>query len=250
VAALATGTTYGVAKQATIIPVRVYGCDNSGPVSNVIAGINYVIGRARASGRRSVVNMSFGGDRIPALDNAVRALVNAGIVVAAAAGNEAQDACNTSPGGSPAAISVGASDRNDRYASFSNFGSCVDIVAPGVNIKSAWIGSPDATETISGTSMATPIVTGVAALVLEANSGASPQDVAGVLTCSATSDALKNIPTSSTPDKLLFSPPQGFVSGCDTSAAFTDIPQVFKGGLVTALTGIAVAATMVVAWRI
>jgi aqualysin 1 len=213
VSALAAGTKYGAAKNASIIAVRVYGCNNEGPVSQVIAGINYVLGRMRTSGRRSVVNMSFGGNRIPALDRAVQVLVDAGAVVVAAAGNENVDACNTSPGGASASFTVGAAENGGSYASFSNFGSCVAIVAPGVNLRSAWIGSSSATETLSGTSMAAPVTAGVVALYLEGNPGASVDQVKNDIVCSATTNFLKDLPTSSTPDRFLYSPPGGFVSG-------------------------------------
>lgn len=219
VSALAAGTKYGAAKNASIIAVRVYGCDNEGPVSQVIAGINYVLARMRTSGRRSVVNMSFGGNRIPALDRAVQVLVDAGAVVVVAAGNENVDSCNTSPGGAPAALTVAAAESKGSFASFSNYGSCVALAAPGVNIKSAWIGSSSSTETLSGTSMASPITAGVVALYLEAKPGADVGQVKNDIVCSATTGFLKNIPTSSTPDRFIYSPPGGFVSGCVTSGA-------------------------------
>jgi subtilisin family serine protease len=133
VAGLAAGTTYGAAKKANIIPVRIYGCDNSGPLSQALEGINFVLQRMTGSGRRSVINMSFGGESSPALDAAVRSLTAAGGVVVVAAGNEAADACSTSPAGASEAFAVAASDKSDNFADFSNYGPCVSLVAPGKN---------------------------------------------------------------------------------------------------------------------
>ena len=157
------GTLYGVAKDVSLVAVRVLDCTGSGTTSGVIAGIDWV---ATNHAAKSVANMSLGGGASRALDTAVTNLINTGVVVVVAAGNSNRDACRTSPARVPAAITVAASDQNDNFASFSNWGSCVDLIAPGVAITSAWITS--IARTISGTSMATPHVAGAVARYLSA----------------------------------------------------------------------------------
>jgi subtilisin family serine protease len=184
------GSTYGVAKQVTLVAVRVLGCDGSGPTADVIAGVDWVTGNHQA-GQPAVANMSLGGGTNAALDTAVTNAINDGVAFAVAAGNgnalgTGVDACGTSPGRVPAAMTIGATDNTDTKATFSNYGNCVDWYAPGVNIVSDWMGSNTATNTISGTSMATPHVAGVAAQYLQTNPGASPQ---------VTRDALFNLTT-------------------------------------------------------
>lgn len=168
------GKTYGVAKGVKLNAVRVLDCSGSGAVSGVVAGIDWVhsnhVGPA-------VANMSLGGDPSAAIDEAVKSATAAGVTIVVAAGNSAQDACLESPARAPEAITVAASKSDDTIAAFSNFGKCVDIIAPGENITSSWIGSPTASNTISGTSMAAPHVTGVAALYLEENPEATPSVV-------------------------------------------------------------------------
>jgi len=156
VAATAAGTTYGVAKGARIIPVRVLDSSGSGTGANVIAGINWVKQQHQSSGRQSVANLSLGGSFSQTENDAVKACVNAGVVVVAAAGNDNANACNDSPGSEPTAITVGSTTSTDARSSFSNKGTCVDIFAPGSNILSAGITSNSATDTMSGTSMAAP----------------------------------------------------------------------------------------------
>lgn len=157
------GTTYGVAKDVALVSVRVLDCGGSGTTSGVIAGLDWVASNKVAN---SVANMSLGGGASTALDTAVSNLINAGTTVVVAAGNSKKDACRTSPARVPAAITVAASDQTDTFASFSNWGPCVDIIAPGVAITSAWINS--STRTISGTSMAAPHVAGAVARNLSA----------------------------------------------------------------------------------
>lgn len=164
------GATYGVAKQVSLIPVRVLDCRGSGTNSGVIAGVNWAINNHQA-GVKAVANMSLGGGASTALDSAITNLVADGVVVVVAAGNSAANACNYSPARVPTAITVAASAINDTIASFSNFGSCVDIIAPGVSITSDWIGSNTAINTISGTSMASPHVAGAKARELSAAVG-------------------------------------------------------------------------------
>ncbi|MDQ1104683.1 S8 family serine peptidase [Nocardioides zeae] len=172
VAGTVGGTTYGVAKDVDLVAVRVLNCQGSGSNSGVIAGMDWVAQNAPAG---SVANMSLGGGADSASDAAVNRMVAAGVTTVVAAGNETQNACNVSPARAASAITVAASDRSDRIASFSNFGTCVDIFAPGVDITSSWTGG--GTRTISGTSMASPHVAGAAALYLEDHPGASPASV-------------------------------------------------------------------------
>jgi subtilisin family serine protease len=179
------GSTYGVAKSVSLVAVRVLGCNGSGTTSGVIAGIDWVTGN-HASGQPAVANMSLGGGASTALDNAVRNSIADGVSYAIAAGNGniagiAQDACKSSPARVAEAMTIGATDKNDKKASWSNYGNCVDWFAPGVGITSAWYTSATATNTISGTSMATPHTTGVAALYLQSNPGAAPAQVRNAL---------------------------------------------------------------------
>ncbi|RUP45617.1 peptidase S8/S53 domain-containing protein [Jimgerdemannia flammicorona] len=164
------GTKYGVAKKANIVGVKVLDCDGSGTTSGIISGVDWVTKNAVKG--KSVVNMSLGGGASSTLDAAVAAAVAAGIPFFVAAGNENQNACNVSPARTPSAFTVGATTSTDAKASYSNYGTCVDIWAPGTDIKSAWIGSNSATNIISGTSMASPHAAGVGALFLSAGTSA------------------------------------------------------------------------------
>lgn len=177
------GRIYGVAKESTIIPVRVLGCDGSGTLSGVISGLSWI--SQTYDGSPAVVNLSLGGGASSSLDAAVQALVDQGITVVAAAGNSAADACNASPARVPGAVTVGATTASDGFASFSNFGSCVDLLAPGSAVKSAYFSSNTATATLSGTSMAAPHVSGVVAQILEAGA-ATPAEVQTVLIANGT----------------------------------------------------------------
>ncbi|KAI8048891.1 elastase-like serine protease [Syncephalis plumigaleata] len=164
VAGTTAGNAYGVAKRARVYGVKVLSGGGQGTNAGVIAGIQYVVQNARRN--KAVINMSLSGGRSRAVDDAVNAAVNAGIAVVVAAGNEQSDACGSSPAGADYAFTVAASNINNQEASFSNYGRCVNIYAPGVNIKSLWNSSNTATNTISGTSMASPHVAGVAALFM------------------------------------------------------------------------------------
>jgi aqualysin 1 len=174
------GTTYGVAKAVSLIAVRVLSCSGSGSISGVIAGVDWVTGN-HLSGQPAVANMSLGGGASSSLDNAVRNSINDGVSYAVAAGNSGANACNYSPARVSEAMTIGASDSSDRKPWWSNFGSCIDWFAPGVSITSAWHTSNSATNTISGTSMATPHTAGVAALHLQRSPGASPSSVRNAL---------------------------------------------------------------------
>ena len=181
VAGTVGGSTYGVAKSVSLRAVRVLGCNGSGSTSGVIAGINWVTGN-HAAGAPAVANMSLGGGASAALDTAVNNSIADGVSYAVAAGNGnalgiAQNACNSSPARVAAAMTISATNSSDVKASWANYGSCVDWFAPGVSITSAWYTSNTATNTISGTSMATPHTAGVAAQYLQTSPTASPATV-------------------------------------------------------------------------
>ena len=200
VASTVGGTTFGVAKKVRLIAVRVLDASGSGSMSGVIAGVDWVT--ANHTTRPAVANMSLGGGASPALDQAVRNSIADGIVYCVAAGNSAVDAANSSPARVSEAITVAASNSADQFAGFSNFGNGVDLIAPGVGITAAWYTTNTATNTISGTSMATPHVAGTAALYLEMNPGSTPAQVANGLVTLARANAITGVP-GSTPNLLL-----------------------------------------------
>lgn len=200
VAGTVGGTTWGVAKAVTIVPVRVFGCTGSAPYSVIIAGIDWVIAD-HVSGP-AVANLSLGGQVDPAMDAAIEALIADGVTVVVAAGNSATDACTASPADVPAAITVGATGTTDAGAAFGNEGSCLDLFAPGVAITSAGIGSDTASVVMSGTSMASPHVAGAAAVLLGRHPDASPAMVAAMLgTAASTGQVTRRM--ASSPDRLL-----------------------------------------------
>lgn len=200
VASTAAGTRYGVARKATVYGVRVLGCDGSGTTSGVIAGVDWVLQQHRSP---AVANLSLGGGASSSMDEAVQRLIAAGVTTVVAAGNDNADACNGSPNRVREAITVGATDRNDRRADFSNWGRCVDLFAPGHEIEAAWYQSDSQTRTISGTSMAAPHVAGAAALVLGGSADGAPAAVMHHLEEAATSGALSDLRRGS-PNRLLF----------------------------------------------
>jgi subtilisin family serine protease len=205
VAGTVGGTTYGVAKGVSLVAVRVLDCGGSGSTAGVIAGVDWV---ANNHVKPAVANMSLGGSASTTLDNAVANAISKGVTFAVAAGNGnflgiAANACNYSPARVPTAITVGATEKTDKKASYSNYGTCVDIFAPGSGITSSWYTSVTATNTISGTSMATPHVVGVAALYLQSNPTATPAGVASALIAGATLGKVTS-PGTGSPNRLLF----------------------------------------------
>jgi subtilisin family serine protease len=200
VAGTVGGRTYGVAKGALLRGVRVFQCSGSSSNSTIIAGIDWVTANHV---KPAVANLSLGGGYSQATNDAVTRLANAGVFVAVAAGNENQNACNVSPASAPGVTTVASSTRADAKSSFSNYGSCVDLYAPGSSITSAWYTSTTATNTISGTSMATPHVAGVAALYKAARGEASQATIDAWLKNNATANVVTGNVTG-TPNRLLF----------------------------------------------
>ncbi|MFE6849025.1 S8 family serine peptidase [Streptomyces sp. NPDC057686] len=206
VAATIAGTSYGAAKKANIVAVRVLDNTGSGTSSGTIAGIDWVTQHAA---KPAVVNMSLAGGANPALDSAVRNSIAAGITYAVAAGNSNTDVSGFSPSRVSEAITVGATASSDARAGYSNYGGGLDLFAPGSGITSAWMTSDTAVATISGTSMATPHVTGAAALYLAAHPTSTPAQVAAALTSAATPDLVVS-PGTNTPNRLLYVGSQSF----------------------------------------
>ncbi|KRI52186.1 S8 family peptidase [Acinetobacter pittii] len=202
VAGTVGGSTYGVAKNVSLVPIRILGCDGSGASSNVIAGLDWILKNGK---KPAVVNMSLGGGASTSLDSAVENLFNNGYVMVVAAGNSNTDACSSSPARVSKAITVAATDNTDTRASYSNYGSCVDIFAPGSQINSSWIGNNTATKILNGTSMATPHVAGVVAEMLQSTPTATPQTISTNLLNQASSNVVKN--PSGSPNRLLYKSP-------------------------------------------
>lgn len=201
VAGTVGGSTYGAAKSTALVPVRVLDCNGSGSLSHIIAGIDWIGGQSGL--RPAVANLSLGSSRSTAVNQAIAGLVARGVTVVVAAGNSNADACSYSPASEPSAITVGATTQTDARASYSNFGACLDLFAPGSNITSAWHTGNSATQVLSGTSMASPHVAGMAALVLAARPAATPAEVTRAVIGSATGGLVTSAGAGS-PNRLLY----------------------------------------------
>jgi len=201
-AGIATGTTYGAAKEATVIGVKVLSSSGSGTLSGVIEGIEWATNHAKSVGNMGVISMSLGGGRDSSTNAAVEAAAEEGMLVVVAAGNDNRNACFSSPASAGGkVVTVGSTTISDERSWFSNYGTCVDIFAPGSDIISSWKDSDTSTNTISGTSMATPFVAGVAATLLEKHNFDADAARAELLTITASSK-LSDVGTGS-PNKLL-----------------------------------------------
>jgi subtilisin family serine protease len=209
VAGTLAGTTYGVAKHATIVPVRVLDCNGAGSTDTVAAGLNW-ISDTHSTRNPAVANMSLTSNVVDrTIDAAVNRLLHDRVSVVVAAGNGDQfgngiSACSISPSNVKGALTVGATTVNDRRTTWSNYGSCVDLFAPGNGIRSAWVGSNSAVRTISGTSMASPHVAGAVALYLQGHPAATPSQVASAINTGAVQNKVTNV-SSAWPRRLLFS---------------------------------------------
>jgi subtilisin family serine protease len=234
VAGTAAGSTYGVAKGASLVSVRVLDCGGSGTWSGVIAGIDWV---TQYHVKPAVANMSLGGGGNTSVDAAVANSISAGVTYAAAAGNDNYDACYYSPARAPAALTVGASTSFDERSYFSNFGRCVDLYAPGSGITSAWHTGSTATKNLNGTSMAAPHVAGVAALYLQGNPTAAPSTVASAIVNSAATGVVMGGGTGAPNNRLVnsnlsgYSPPPAFPPPSTPSVQFDCYPSGLGGYL-------------------
>jgi hypothetical protein len=244
VAGTIASKTYGVAKQATLVPVRVLDCNGSGYLSGVVAGLDWVAQNWQP-GLAAVVNMSLGGGISSTLDSAVASLVSKGLTVVVAAGNSASDACNSSPARTPGAVTVAASSVTDGFASFSNFGACVDLIAPGVNITSTWFNSTTATAVLSGTSMAAPHVAGVVA-ALQSAGYKSPAEIDFALKSKAVA-AVSSLPAG-TSNSLVQVPAQLLIAPTTSPQLPTESATVPVAPVLTSILG--VRTTVTVNWQI
>jgi subtilisin family serine protease len=238
VASAAAGTTYGVAKKATVHPVRVLGCDGAGAAADALTAIDWVTSTAP---RPAVVNMSWSTGPQDALDNAIRASIASGVTYVIAAGNSNNGDCATSPQRVSEAIVVGATDNRDRRAGFSNYGSCVDIFAPGTDIRTGAWTADDATVSSSGTSLAAPIVAGAAALYLAGRPSATPTQVRDALVGCATTGLISD-PGVGSPDRLL-NTKCGGPAVTNPGAQSTAVGQAVTLRKITAPSGVRFAAT-------
>ena len=225
VSGIIAGTTYGVSKSATIVPIRVLDCAGSGSYSSVIAGLDWIAAN-NAAGVSAVVNMSLGGPASSTLDSAVKNLITRGITVVVAAGNSNTDACTTSPARVAEAVTVGATTNQDSRATYSNFGTCLDVFAPGSAITSSWTGSSSAINTISGTSMAAPHVAGVIARFIAANPTLAPSQIASSLATAATPNVVTSAGSGSA-NRLVF---LDFTSDGSTVTQPVEVPRTVAPG--------------------
>jgi subtilisin family serine protease len=233
VAGTVGGTTWGVAKGVTLVAVRVLNNNGSGTTSGVVAGIDWVT-RNKGS-QPAVANLSLGGGASTTIDNAVENAVRAGVTMVVAAGNSNANACNYSPARATNAITVGSTTSTDTRSSFSNFGSCLDLFAPGASITSAWHTSNTAITTISGTSMAAPHVAGVAALYMAANPSSSPAQVDNALKSTATANVVGSAGTGS-PNRLLYTAPSGSTTPTPSSVLAVNPSSLSFGSITTSST--------------
>ena len=240
VAGTVGGNTWGVAKKATLHPVRVLDCTGYGSDAQVIAGLDWVTANHV---KPAVANMSLGGEASQALDDAVERMIAAGVVTAVAAGNDSGNACSYSPARTPNALTVGSTTSSDARSSFSNYGTCLDIFGPGSSITSASYSSDTASTSMSGTSMASPHVAGVAALYLQANPTATPAQTMAALTTNATPSKVTS-PGTGSPNLLLYSMfITGGGGGGDTTAPSTSITAPAGGSTVSGTTTVSANAS-------
>lgn len=221
VASVAGGQNYGVAEGAYIVPVRVLDCNGKGSLSALLAGINWVVNDKLTWNRPSVANMSLAGYGSQTLDTAVNTLIDYGVTTVVAAGNDAKNACNFSPARVSRALTVGATSNTDNQATWSNYGGCVDIFAPGVDIVGAWPSSSFASKTLSGTSHAAPFVAGVAAAWLERKPWASPDTIVLDVLSHATTNVVTGLSDINTPNRLL-------CTIADTLSVMTPVEQLIS----------------------
>ena len=216
VAGTIAGATYGVAKKANIYSVKVLDCDGNSTLSKIVAGVDWVTGHRKLP---AVANMSLGSVANSTFDDFVKASIASGVTYVVSAGNDDRDACNQSPARVSSVITVGSTDANDYRSSWSNYGSCVNIFAPGNNITSAFYTSDDATRVMAGTSMASPHVAGVAALYLSAHPGASPSQVKSAIIDNASTGYVKD--AAGTANRIVYS---GFIGSSTTTTVAPSDP--------------------------